>query len=148
MACLAPLGKVYQAGTLSGNPMAVAAGLATLRLLHKQNPYAMLERLTRRVVEPLTSAARAKVIPIFCRQMGSMFTIFFCKTEVIDLATAKMCDAKRYAGFFHAMLQDGFYLPPAQFETAFVSTSHTDEEIDAFAESALKIIEKPSGKQR
>ena len=75
--------------------------------------------------------------------MGSMFTVFFSGAEITDLSTAKTCDTKLYAGFFHGMLEDGFYLPPAQFETAFVSTSHTDKEIDAFVESALKIIGKP-----
>lgn len=140
MSFLAPLGSVYQAGTLSGNPVAVAAGLATLRILRKTNPYETLDRRTGRLVTPLTSLARAKGIPLFCRQMGSMFTVFFSGTEITNLAAAKKCDSRRYAKFFHGMLEHGFYLPPAQFETAFVSTSHTDQEINAFIKNALKVM--------
>lgn len=142
MSLLAPLGSVYQAGTLSGNPVAVAAGLATLRWLKKKSPYEILERRARKIVAPLTAAAQAAGIPLFCRQIGSMFTIFFSGAEVLSLATAKTCDPQRYAEFFHGMLARGCYLPPAQFETAFISTAHTEKEINAFIESAKKVIGK------
>lgn len=129
---LAPLGSVYQAGTLSGNPVAVAAGLAMMRLIREQTPYARLETLTARLAKALTSAAARNGIAFHCAAMGSLFTPYFTAHPVTDLASAKTCDTKAHAAFFHGLLQRGFYLPPSQFEVGFVSAAHTDDDVDAF----------------
>ena len=121
---LAPLGPVYQAGTLSGNPLAMAAGIAGLRLLEEQDPYARLDRLGRQLRDAVLSAARAKGLPVQVPQFGSMLSIFFTSTPVRDYATALQADAKLFARFFHACLRDGVYLPPSAYETVFLSTAH------------------------
>ena len=130
MEALAPTGPVYQAGTLSGNPVACAAGLATLRILRKDRPYRRLERMTRRLVAGLKAAADEAGVAVQIPTIASMYTIFFAKEPVVDYASALRADTKAYARFFHAMLQRGVYLPPAQFETAFLSTAHTERDID------------------
>jgi glutamate-1-semialdehyde 2,1-aminomutase len=129
---LAPLGPVYQAGTLSGNPVAVAAGLAMLRLIREQDPYARMAALAARLAEGLNAAARERGQAFHCAVMGSLFTPYFTAQAVTDLATAKTCDTKAHAAFFHGMLDRGFYLPPSQFEVGFVSAVHTAADIDAF----------------
>jgi glutamate-1-semialdehyde 2,1-aminomutase len=139
MDALAPLGKVYQAGTLSGNPVAVAAGHATLALLLEENPYPELARLGRLLAEGLADAARAAGRAFWCPAAGSLFTPFFTAGPVTDLASARRCDTAAFASFFHAMLDAGFYLPPAQFETAFLSTAHTQEQIERFIVAARVI---------
>jgi glutamate-1-semialdehyde 2,1-aminomutase len=121
---LAPLGPVYQAGTLSGNPLAMAAGIAALRLLDDLNPYARLDALGRQVQGVLLAAARKKGLPLQVPQVGSMFAVFFTATPVRDYTTALKSDAKRFAQFFHACLDRGVYLPPSAYETAFLSTAH------------------------
>ncbi|HTX64574.1 MAG TPA: glutamate-1-semialdehyde 2,1-aminomutase, partial [Opitutaceae bacterium] len=121
---LAPLGPVYQAGTLSGNPLAMAAGIAALRLLEETNPYARLDALGRQVRAALEAAARHKGLPLQVPQVGSMFAVFFTATAVRDYATALKSDAKVFARFFHACLDHGVYLPPSAYETAFLSTAH------------------------
>jgi len=121
---LAPLGPVYQAGTLSGNPLAMAAGIAALRLLEQTNPYARLDALGRQVRAALEAAARHKGLPLQVPQVGSMFAVFFTATAVRDYATALKGDAKLFARFFHACLDHGVYLPPSAYETAFLSTAH------------------------
>jgi glutamate-1-semialdehyde 2,1-aminomutase len=124
MTHVAPSGPIYQAGTLSGNPMAVAAGLAMLRYLKtNRSVYGVLEERTAR----LASAAPAEVT---VNRVGSMITFFFTNHAVTDYETAKHSDTKRFAKFFHAMLERGFYWPPAQFEAAFVSAAHTEDDID------------------
>jgi len=125
MSRVAPLGPVYQAGTLSGNPLAVAAGLAMLRHL-KAHPE-MYEQLEARAAK-LTARPPAGVT---VNRVGSMFTLFFADEPVTDWASAKKCDTARFARFFHWMLGRGVYLAPSQFETAFVSAAHTDADIDA-----------------
>ena len=137
---LAPLGPVYQAGTLSGNPVAVAAGLAMLRLIRTRNPYPRLEAMTARLAGGLNEAARARGLAFRCAAMGSMFTPYFTAQPVTDLATAKTCDTRAHAAFFHGMLSRGFYLPPSQFEVAFVSAAHGDAEIEAFIEAARDVM--------
>lgn len=132
MSKLAPLGPVYQAGTLSGNPVAVAAGLATLSLLRKENPYPEMERRCRKLAEGMTALAGKRGIPMHCASKGSLFTPYFCKDSVNNLVDAKRCDTKAHAAFFHAMLRQGIYLPPSQFEVGFVSAAHTDADIDIF----------------
>ena len=136
MRALAPLGGVYQAGTLSGNPVAVAAGLAMLRLIQRENPYARLEALGRRLAEGIDAAATAAGVVLLVALLGGMFTPFFCKPPVTDLASVKHCDTKRFANFFQAMLRAGFYLPPSQFEVGFVSAAHTEAEVDRFVAAA------------
>jgi glutamate-1-semialdehyde 2,1-aminomutase len=140
---LAPLGKVYQAGTLSGNPAAVAGGLSTLRVLHREPPYAKLEALGKKLADGFNAKARALNLSAHCAVLGGVFTIFWTNPPLKNLADVKKCDTKRYAQFFHGMLARGFYLPPAQFEVAFISSAHGEQEIDAFvraAELELEII--------
>ena len=136
MAAVAPDGPVYQAGTLSGNPLAMAAGVAMLDELAKPGTYEALEARSARLEEGLRRAARDTGAVVTLNRVGSMITVFFCKGPVTDYATAKASDTKRFARFFHAMLERGVYLPPAQFEAAFVSLAHGDAEIGATLEAA------------
>jgi glutamate-1-semialdehyde 2,1-aminomutase len=137
---LAPLGPVYQAGTLSGNPVALAAGLATLALLKKDNPYPRMEKLGRRLTEGLNAIARERSLTFHCAGLGGLFTPFFMREAPTDLATVKQCDAKAYATFFRGMLKGGCYLPPSQFEVGFVSAAHTEADIDFFLKAARNAL--------
>ena len=121
---LAPLGPVYQAGTLSGNPLAMAAGIASLRLLDELDPYARLDALGRQLRDAVLAAAAAKGLPVQVPQCGSMFSIFFTDTPVRDYATALKGDAKLFARFFQACLEGGVYLAPSAYEAGFLSTAH------------------------
>jgi len=121
---LAPLGPVYQAGTLSGNPLAMAAGICALQLLEQGNPYNRLSVLGHQIKEALVAACKAKGIAAQVPQVGSMFSIFFTDKPVCDYATALTSDAKLFARFFHSCLDRGVYLPPSAYETAFISTAH------------------------
>ena len=137
---LAPLGPAYQAGTLSGNPIATAAGLATLGVLAKSNPYAQLDRLAAQLADGLTEAARSAGVALQVSRVGSMLTPFFADAMPTDFDSAMKADRTKYAAFFRAMLDRGVYLAPSQFEAGFVSTAHTDAEIDrtiALAREAL-----------
>lgn len=140
---IAPLGPVYQAGTLSGNSVAVAAGIATLRQLRDCNPYDTIEAKTTAMANRLSEVAESCGVDLRVNHIGSMMTAFFTREEVVDYSTAKTSDPSKYARFFRAMLEQGIYLAPSQFEAAFVSTAHTDEDIsrtcDA-AENALKMV--------
>jgi glutamate-1-semialdehyde 2,1-aminomutase len=126
---VAPAGPIYQAGTLSGNPMAMAAGRATLELL-TDAAYTKLEAASARLADGLARAALAAGVPVQVNRVGSMLTVFFARAPVFDAATARAASAKRYSAFFHAMLEQGVYLPPSQFEAAFLSTAHGDAELD------------------
>jgi glutamate-1-semialdehyde 2,1-aminomutase len=130
MDCLAPLGPVYQAGTLSGNPLAMAAGIASLRLLEELDPYAQLDRLGVQLRDAVRAAAAAKGLPVQVPQCGSMFSIFFTDTPVRDYATALRGDARLFARFFHACLDQGVYLAPSAYEAGFLSTAHAGADID------------------
>ncbi|MBA4386621.1 MAG: glutamate-1-semialdehyde-2,1-aminomutase [Verrucomicrobia bacterium] len=143
MKMLAPLGRVYQAGTLSGNPVAVAAGLATLKLLKQEKPYRKMEKLGSAVAAGLKAAAKKAGVPIHCPSIGGMFTPFFCEGPVRNLAEAKKSDTKFYAGFFHKMLSMGVYLSPSQFELAFISSAHTGGDIADFLKKASKAMTQP-----
>jgi glutamate-1-semialdehyde 2,1-aminomutase len=134
MNCLAPLGPVYQAGTLSGNPLAMAAGIASLRLLEELNPYAELDRLGRQLRDAVLGAAKTKGLPVQVPQCGSMFSIFFTAAPVRDYATALRGDAKLFAKFFHACLAQGVYLAPSAYEAGFLSTAHEGAAIDRACE--------------
>ena len=131
MAHLAPAGPIYQAGTLSGNPLAMAAGLATLEALAKPGVYAQLEETGRALEAGLREACAQAKVPAQLNRVGSMWTLFFTKTRVTDAATARTADRQRYARFFHGMLERGVYLPPSQFEAAFLSLAHGSAELDA-----------------
>ena len=125
-----PAGPVFQAGTLSGNPLAMAAGLATLQELRDHPPYAGLDYLADRLAEGLKRAARAAGLPHRLNRVGSMWTLFFTDSHVNDYETAKRCDTARFARFFWAMMDRGIYLPCSQFEAAFNSAVHGEEEIE------------------
>ncbi len=143
---LAPLGPIYQAGTLSGNPLALAAGLATLVELDHPGVYARLESLSARLADGLAAAATAAGITLQQNRVGSMLTAFFAAEPVTDYKSAKRSDTKLYARFFRAMLARGVYLAPSQFEAAFVSLAHTDDDIDTTvlaAASAFREIATP-----
>ncbi|RMH33550.1 MAG: glutamate-1-semialdehyde-2,1-aminomutase [Nitrospirae bacterium] len=129
MQLVAPAGPVYQAGTLSGNPVAVAAGLETLRLLKRPGFYNDLEAKARELAEGLADAAKSARVPYYQTRMGSMLTGFFTHEPVTDYASAKKADTGRYAKFFHGMLKRGSYFAPSQFEATFLSTAHKDSHI-------------------
>jgi glutamate-1-semialdehyde 2,1-aminomutase len=141
---IAPLGPVYQAGTLSGNPLAMAAGIATLSLLGEPGVYDHLDRLAGRLADGLLSAAAAAGVPYVANRVGSMLTGFFCATPVTDYVSAKRADTRYYAAFFQAMLQRGFYFAPSQFEAGFVSLAHTDADIDATVDAAREAFKEVS----
>ena len=140
MSRVSPLGPVYQAGTLSGNPLAVAAGLATLRALREGDVYRRLDSLGAELERGLVAAAGKAGVPFTVNRVGSMLTGFFTDKLVTDYATAKRSDAARYGRFFHAMLARGVFLAPSQFEAAFVSLAHRDADIVAAAEAAAQSI--------
>jgi glutamate-1-semialdehyde 2,1-aminomutase len=121
---LAPLGPVYQAGTLSGNPLAMAAGIAALKLLRDENPYPRLARLGARIAGAVAEAARSKGLPLQAPQVGSMFSFFFSPVPVTDFEAAVASDATLFRRMFHHALEHGVYLPPSAFETCFLSTAH------------------------
>ena len=137
---LAPLGPVYQAGTLSGNPLALAAGICALRLIEELNPYPKLEALGRQVRDALLETARVKGLPLQVPQVGSMFSLFFSPTPVRDYDTALKSDAKIFASFFYLCLQNGVYLPPSAYETCFISTAHEGAAIDKACEIMTKAL--------
>jgi glutamate-1-semialdehyde 2,1-aminomutase len=128
---VAPLGGVYQAGTLSGNPLAMAAGVETLSLLQAPGVYAELDAKGKRLAEGLGQAAALSRLPAQVNRVGSMLTAFFSGVRVTDYATAKTADTHRFGAFFRAMLERGVSLAPSQFEAAFVSAAHTAEDLDA-----------------
>jgi glutamate-1-semialdehyde 2,1-aminomutase len=138
MAKVAPEGPVYQAGTLSGNPLAMAAGCATLDALGSSGIYEQLDRLGARLQDGLLGAARTAGVTVTVNRVGSLVTVFFCEGPVTDWASAKRADTARFGRFFHQMLQRGFYLPPAQFEALFLSLAHTDGDVDATIAAATE----------
>ncbi len=128
---ISPAGPVYQAGTLSGNPLAMAAGLATLEILQEPGAYEQLEATSARLAKGLADAASAANVPVAVNQIGSMVGLFFNDKPVTNYTEATASNTATYAKFFHAMLENGVHLPPSQFETFFVSMAHSDQEIDA-----------------
>jgi glutamate-1-semialdehyde 2,1-aminomutase len=130
MDLIAPLGPVYQAGTLSGNPLAMAAGYATLNYLREhKDVYAKLDKLAAELVAGVAAAAKDASVTISHNRVGSMFTWFFTKGPVTDWESAEKCDTKAFGNFFRAMLENGIYLPPSQFEAAFLSATHTGQDV-------------------
>jgi glutamate-1-semialdehyde 2,1-aminomutase len=136
MAKVAPEGPVYQAGTLSGNPLAMAAGRATLDALAAPGVYERLEALGARLQAGLVRAAERAGTAVTVNRVGSLLTAFFCAGPVTDYESAKRSDLARFGRFFHAMLERGVYLPPAQFEALFLSLAHTEADVDRTVEAA------------
>ena len=143
MAHVAPDGPVYQAGTLSGNPLATAAGLATLRAIRDDvGLYARVESTTERLGSGLVDRAKAAGVPVRWNQVGSMGSLFFTADPVKDWAGAAAADRKRFARFFHGMLDRGVYLAPSPFEAWFVSAAHSDADIDRTLAAAAEVFER------
>lgn len=138
---VAPAGNIYQAGTLSGNPLAMTAGLATLKRLRDVSVYEQLERAGERLCRGMAEAAREAGIETVTNRVGSMWTTFFTSQPVTDWATASQSDRTLYGKFFHAMLAERVYLAPSQFEAGFISIAHTDELLDRTIEAARKAFQ-------
>ncbi len=142
MDMVAPEGPVYQAGTLSGNPIAVAAGLATLKELIKPGTYEKLETLASKLEEGIKEALKDLELPYRLHRIASMLTLFFTDKEVINFETALSSDTEKFAIFWQKMLEKGIYLPPSQFEAWFVSLAHGEEEIEDTVEAIYKVLKK------
>jgi glutamate-1-semialdehyde 2,1-aminomutase len=143
MDLIAPLGPVYQAGTLSGNPLAVSAGIETLRQLKARGVYKKLEENSAALAKGIGDAAKKAGVPLTQTRVGSMLGAFFTSGSVVDWSSAKLSDVKRYGQFFHQMLEQGVYLAPSQFEAAFLSTAHSTRDIEhtiKAAHSAFKTL--------
>jgi len=136
---LSPQGKVYQAGTLSGNPVCVAAGIATLKLLKSKNPYSHLDLTTKKLCDSVHQVLQEKQIEHTINHIGSMFTLFFNPNPVTHYASAIKSNAARYAKFFTAMLKAGIYLPPSQFEACFISTEHKQKDFNKTIAAVRKL---------
>jgi glutamate-1-semialdehyde 2,1-aminomutase len=145
MELIAPAGPVYQAGTLSGNPLAMTAGLTVLRRLRDKSIYARLEAAGARLTNGISTAAREAGLETTTNRVGSMFTTFFTRSPVTDWTTADRADRDAYGKFFHAMLDEGIYLAPSQFEAAFIGLAHTDELLDRTVEAARTAFKKLEG---
>ncbi|HLZ10202.1 MAG TPA: aminotransferase class III-fold pyridoxal phosphate-dependent enzyme, partial [Chloroflexota bacterium] len=138
MARLAPEGPVYQAGTLSGNPLAMTAGIETLKTLQGAGVYDSLERRSAKLVAGIAHTARESGVQTYATRVGSMFTTFFTDGAAVrDYATAKRADPRKYAIFFQSMLDQGIYFAPSQFEAGFMSIAHTDEDVARTIEAAM-----------
>lgn len=142
MSMLAPLGPVYQAGTLSGNPVATAAGIATLQVLRENSHiYDHLDRFTGTLCQEMEAIFRQKGIPIQINRLGSMFTLFFTEQKVCDFSSAFLSDTGKYARFFQAMIRHGVYPPPSQFEAWFTSSAHSEEDGEITIEACRRAID-------
>jgi glutamate-1-semialdehyde 2,1-aminomutase len=139
---VAPLGPVYQAGTLSGNPVCMAAGLATIGALNPHDPYERLEKMGAVLQDGLEAAARDAGARVTVNRVGSMLTLFFTDTAPVDFESAKRSDTAAFAKFFHCMLEDGIYWPPSQFEAAFLSAAHTDSDLEQIIAAAARSFER------
>jgi glutamate-1-semialdehyde 2,1-aminomutase len=135
---VAPIGPIYQAGTLSGNPLAMTAGIETLKLLAKPGVYKILEKRSEGLAQGLREAAQEAGIPTTINRVGSMFTTFFTDQKVKDFASAKTSDTVKFGNFFRAMLKSGVNLAPSQFEAAFISLAHTRADLTKTIEAARK----------
>ncbi len=139
---LAPLGPVYQAGTLSGNPVAMAAGLAALEELDASGAYAKLEDLGAALEAGLRDAAKAAGVPVQFNRCGSMFCAYFTSEPVHNLADAMKSDRERFKRYFHGMLSEGIYLAPSQFEAGFLSTAHCAADIEQTVRAAARVMKE------
>ncbi len=142
MEMVAPVGPMYQAGTLSGNPLAMVAGIETLKVIREPGTYERFEALGHRLEAGIAEAAVRAGIPIYQTRVGSMFGLFFTDGKVVDYASARQADTQRYAQFFWGMLHRGVYLAPSQFEAGFLSLAHTEAEINATVAAAAEVFEE------
>ncbi len=142
MKMMAPEGQVYQAGTLSGNPLAMTAGIETLRILNDARVYRQLEERTAALQEGIAAAACQACIPLSIARAGSLLTVFFSGGEVSDYSSARSCDTGLFARFFNSLLNDGIYWPPSQFEAAFVSLAHSPQDIETTIRAAGKAFKQ------
>ncbi len=145
MGMVAPLGPMYQAGTLSGNPLSMTAGIETLKVLAQPGAYQRLEEKSARLADGLRAAAETVGMPTFQTRVGSMFCTFFNAERVVDHASAKRCDSNRYALFFRAMLENGVYLAPSQFEAGFLSLAHSEQDIERTIQAAEEAFSRLGG---
>jgi glutamate-1-semialdehyde 2,1-aminomutase len=141
MSHIAPQGSVYQAGTLSGNPLAMAAGIATLKQLQKKGFYETLEKKSSRLCAGLVQAATRADIPVYVDHVGSMLGMFFCADPVRSFEDAKQSDLERFTRFYQGMRREGIYIAPSQFEALFLSSAHTDAHIEATVRAAATVFE-------
>ena len=140
MSALAPAGVVYQAGTLSGNPVAVNVGLKTLEIVSKPGFYEALSEKSKRLCAGLSRVAEANGVPLRCDHRGGMFGLLFANTPARTFSQVKTADKKRFARFHRAMLERGVYLAPSAFEAGFVSSAHTDDDIDTTVDAADRVF--------
>ncbi|HIE26825.1 TPA: glutamate-1-semialdehyde-2,1-aminomutase [Candidatus Poribacteria bacterium] len=141
MECIAPLGPVYQAGTLSGNPLAMSAGIATLKILSEPVVYEKLENRSSALAEGLLEATKAAGVDAYHTRVGSMLSIFFTSEQVVDYTTAKTSDTDRFAAYFRGLLERGIYIAPSQFESGFVSLAHSDDDIQTTIRAASEVLQ-------
>ena len=137
---LSPTGPIYHAGTHSGNPISVTAGIATLQVLQKKGIYEILDRKTDLLVKPIEEFINKKKLPLSLQRQNSMFTLYFNKNSVTNYEEYLQCDTKQYALFFNAMLSRGFYIPPAQGEAWFITLAHTEDHLRQAAEGVLEVL--------
>ena len=142
MTMISPSGPVYQAGTLSGNPLAMAAGIATLKILRDENPYSALEKKSAHIANEFAKNIKAAGIKAFQTRIGSMMCLFYTDNEVIDFNSAFSSNTEQYAKYFNSMLESGVYLAPSQFEAMFVSAAHSDEDVERTIESNRVALSK------
>jgi len=135
-----PAGPVFQAGTLSGNPLATAAGIATLKVLRDEPPYERLERLGARLEAGLSAAAREAGVPHVTARVGSMLTLFFNLEPVVDWTTASRSDTRRFADYFWGLIERGVYMPCSQYEALFISAAHNEADIDCTVKAAHEVL--------
>ena len=138
-----PAGPVFQAGTLSGNPLATAAGIATLKLLRDEPPYDQLERLGAQLEAGLAAAAKAAGVPHSVDRVGSMLTLFFNGQRVVDWDTASQSDTKAFGRYFWGLIDRGVYMPCSQYEALFVSAAHSEADIEATVAAAKEALASP-----
>jgi len=141
MECIAPLGSVYQAGTLSGNPLAMSAGIAALKVLSEPGVYETLENRSNTLAEGLAETTKAAGVDACHTRVGSMLSLFFTSEQVVDYTTAKTSDTDKFAAYFGGLLERGIYIAPSQFEAGFVSLAHSDDDIQTTIRSASEVLQ-------